>query len=222
MVDKIVSGIAQFQKDVFPQHRVLFKELAGGQAPETLFITCADSRIDPSLITQALPGDLFICRNAGNVVPTHVRDAGGVTATIEYAVDALGVRHIVVCGHSDCGAMKGALHPEMVEKMPHVRDWLTNCQAAVRVVEQRHGNADEATRVARLIEENVLLQIQHLRTHPSVAGAIAGGNMTLHGWVYDIETGAVRAYDPDTGTFRPLADAHLDAGLAAERRAAAR
>ena len=109
-MEKIISGLAQFKSSSFEERKALFAELANGQSPEVLFITCADSRIDPNLITQTEPGDLFVIRNAGNIVPPHTRDADGVTASIEYAVAVLGIKQVVVCGHSDCGAMKGALN----------------------------------------------------------------------------------------------------------------
>lgn len=219
-MDKLVAGVSNFRRDVFPRHSELFEALSGGQEPETLFLTCSDSRIDPSLITQALPGDLFICRNAGNIVPPHVQDAGGVTATIEFAVVGLDVRHIVVCGHSDCGAVKGAMNLGALDKMPHVRRWLAQVEAAVRVVKARDHDKDEHEQVRILTEENVLLQLQHLRTHPCVAEGVATGELSLHGWVYDIGSGAVRAWDEAAQAFLPLADAHADAGLPETRRAA--
>lgn len=218
-IDKLVAGVQNFRDEVFPQHSELFKELSGGQEPATLFVTCSDSRVDPSLITQALPGDLFICRNAGNIVPPHVQDAGGVTATIEFAVVGLAVKHIVICGHSDCGAVKGAMNLGALDKMPHVRSWLSQVEAAVRAVEARDGGKNEAEKIRILTEENVLLQLRHLRTHPCVAEAMAAGRLTLHGWVYHIGSGEIRAHDPARGAFVPLADAHADAGLPETRRA---
>jgi carbonic anhydrase len=120
----LVDGVKKFQQTAFPAHQDLFSELASGQSPEWLFVTCADSRIDPCLITQTKPGELFLCRNAGNIVPPFGEAMGGVSATIEYAVMALGVRHIIVCGHSDCGAMKGVLHPDKVAHLKS-RSWTT-------------------------------------------------------------------------------------------------
>jgi len=213
MVKKIISGASRFRRDVYPRHKELFETLAGGQSPETLFITCADSRVDPSLITQAEPGDLFICRNAGNIVPPHVSDAGGVTATVEYAVGALGISHIVVCGHTDCGAMKGALDLDGLRDFPHVADWLSHSKAALRVVQAR-GCGSEEERLEMLTRENVLLQLQHLRTHPYVAAALSQGRLTLHGWVYDIRSGDIVAHNSRTGEFEPLDDS-ADTGQSA-------
>ena len=127
-MDHVISGVAKFQKEVYPNKKATFQKLANGQNPEVLFITCSDSRIDPNLVTQTDPGELFICRNAGNIVPPHSNQTGGMTASIEFAVAALGVSHIVVCGHTDCGAMKGAIKPEGLDALPHVKEWLSPSQ----------------------------------------------------------------------------------------------
>jgi carbonic anhydrase len=202
-MEKVISGIVRFQGDEFEARRKLFAELANGQSPEVLFITCADSRIDPNLVTQTQPGDLFICRNAGNIVPPHVKTAGGVTASIEYAVAVLGVKDIVVCGHTDCGAMKGALNPEALKDLPHVHDWIDHSRAAVEVVKATRGQATLEELLA-VTEQNVLLQLQHLGTHPAVAARISTGDVELHGWVYHIETGGVTAYDAKAHKFLPI------------------
>jgi carbonic anhydrase len=204
-MDQVVSGVAKFRRSIFPQHRELFAELANGQRPEALFITCADSRIDPNLVTQTRPGDLFIIRNAGNIVPPHTRQAGGVTATIEYGVAVLNVGHIVVCGHTHCGAMGGAIDPESVAELPHVREWLLHSRAAVEIVKERHGCLCPE-HIREVIEQNVLVQLQHLRTHPVVAARLAAGRLELHGWIYELETGDVYCHDESTGTFLPIAD----------------
>ena len=205
---KVVSGIVDFQNNTFKKHASLFAELATQQSPEVLFITCADSRIDPNLVTQTKPGDLFICRNAGNIVPPHTRNAGGVTASIEYAVEVLGVQDIVVCGHTDCGAMKGAMNLDAVAHLPHVHDWLDHARAAVDTVNYRASNQDQESdadsALLNVIRENVLLQLQHLRTHPAVAARVNCGEIELHGWVYDIETGAVTCLDETSHQFVPL------------------
>jgi len=203
-VKKVVSGIVEFQKGSFKQHESLFSELANGQSPEVLFVTCADSRIDPNLVTQTQPGDLFICRNAGNIVPPHTRQAGGVTASIEYAVAVLGVKDIVICGHTDCGAMKGAMNLDAVAELPHVRDWLEHSRAAVEVARATPGKSSPHEELIRVTEENVLLQLQHLRTHPAVAAKIRNGEIGLHGWVYHIESGEVTCYDDPAAKFIPL------------------
>jgi len=206
MMDKIVDGILKFKHEVFPERKELFADLASGQSPEVLMITCADSRIDPGMITQAEPGDLFICRNAGNIVPPHSTHTGGNTASIEFAVAVLGVTDIVVCGHTDCGAMKGAINPEALTELPHVSNWLAHSRAAVAVARRKYPNLEGKDFLKAVTEENVLLQLQHLRTHPVVAAGLAEGKITLHGWVYDIGHGEVHAYDADKDSFTALAE----------------
>ncbi|CAA0087101.1 Carbonic anhydrase 1 [Zhongshania aliphaticivorans] len=215
-MEELIQGVAKFQKEVYPNNEAKFRKLANGQNPEVLFITCADSRIDPNLLTQTQPGDLFICRNAGNVVPPHSNQTGGMTASIEFAVAALGVSHIVVCGHSDCGAMKGALNPDALEGLPHVKEWLGHCRAASEVVKERHGHLDKC-HLEEVAEENVLLQLQHLRTHPAVAAKIASGRVRLHGWIYNIGSGAVECYNEQTKKFEIMDSSYsleLEEGLA--------
>lgn len=204
-MEHVVSGFVSFRRKVFPKHRKLFAELANGQSPEVLFLTCSDSRIDPNLLTQTRPGDLFIVRNAGNIVPPHTRMAGGVTASIEYAVAVLNVKHIVVCGHTRCGAMSGALDPAALEGLPHVRDWLELSRAAVEVV--KHANKFVGPELLRAVtEQNVLVQLGHLRTHPTVAARLATNELQLHGWMYEFETGDVFAVEEHTRTFAPLVE----------------
>lgn len=200
----IAAGVVKFQNEIFPEKQKLFGDLDTGQAPGTLFITCSDSRIDPNLITQTEPGELFICRNAGNIVPPHSKYTGGITASIEYAVAVLNVEHIVVCGHTRCGAMAGAMNPESVKSMPHVDDWLSYARAAVQVTEEKGKDLNEDDKMNLLVHENVLLQIQHLKTHPYVAAHLAAGKLDIHGWVYNIKTGEVDAYEDDNKGFLPV------------------
>lgn len=204
----VISGVAKFQQEVYPKKETIFKKLANGQSPEVLFITCADSRIDPNLVTQTEPGELFICRNAGNIVPPHSNQTGGMTASIEFAVAALGVGHIVVCGHTDCGAMKGALNPENLDSLPHVKEWLGHCRCATEVVKEKHGTELTQEHLAEVTRENVLQQLQHLRTHPAVAAKLATGQVELHGWVYDIELGKILCYDEKQKAFVDMEDAY--------------
>lgn len=206
-MDHVISGVAKFQREVFPNKRAAFKKLANEQNPEVLFITCADSRIDPCLVTQTEPGDLFICRNAGNVVPPHTEQTGGMTASIEFAVAALGVTHIVLCGHTDCGAMKGAIDPDSLEGLPHVKEWLGHCWDAADKVRQKCGSLGQEN-IEEVTRENVLLQLTHLRSHPSVAAALEAGNIKLHGWVYNIGTGAVECFDEEKQKFVPMKQAY--------------
>ena len=201
---KVMSGLATFQNETFPQHRALFERLASGQSPETLFITCSDSRIDPCMLTHTKPGDIFICRNAGSIVPAYGEVIGGVSATIEYAVLALGVKDIILCGHSDCGAMRALLNPQSVAHMPAVSAWLRYGESARFVVQENHSHLSGADLLEAMIEQNVLAQLDNLRTHPAVSARLAKGQLNLHGWVYNIGSGEVRVLDPAQGRFVPL------------------
>ncbi|MBP5943679.1 MULTISPECIES: carbonic anhydrase [Pseudomonas] len=205
---QIVDGFLHFHHEVFPQQEELFKKLATAQAPKAMFITCADSRIVPELITHSSPGDLFVTRNVGNVVPPYGQMNGGVSTAIEYAVLALGVQHIIICGHSDCGAMRAVLNPDSLEKMPTVKAWLRHAEVAKTMVHENCNCADEKESMPILTEENVIAQLQHLRTHPSVASRMANGQLFIHGWVYNIETSEIKAYDADQGRFLPLDGSH--------------
>lgn len=195
--DSIVRGVQKFQEKVFPEQRDLFQELAHQQRPAALFITCADSRIDPCLLTQTKPGELFICRVIGNVVPRYPESIGGVSATIEYAVGALGVPDVIVCGHTDCGVIKGVLHPQSTKSLANVSAWLRHAQPAREAVEPLKGKLnDDAKFFMALTEQNVVQQLHNLKTHPTVAAGLEQNKVKLHGWVYHIARGAVSAYDP--------------------------
>jgi carbonic anhydrase len=198
------QGVVKFQREVFPEKQELFEKLATGQSPEALFITCSDSRIETAMLTQTDPGELFICRNAGNIVPPHTNQTGGMTASIEFAIGALKVPNIVVCGHTECGAMKGAMNRAALTSLPHVREWLGYAQGAVDIVEAIGAGLDPDAKMRMLLEQNVILQLQHLKTHPTVAVALAQKAVTLHGWVYDIKTGEVCAFDEATGAWLPV------------------
>ncbi len=197
-MDRILKGLSRFQKRVYPKHRDLFQKLALGQRPEALFITCADSRIDPSMLMQTKPGELFICRVIGNVVPPYPDAIGGVSATIEYAVGVLGVPDVIVCGHTDCGVMKGVLNPEPLEALTSVSAWLNYAQPARQAVGQTHTGAEILLAVT---ERNVVEQLRNLRTHPSVAARLEQDDLRLHGWLYDLAEGTVAAYDPGQDSF---------------------
>lgn len=204
-VDRLFDGVREFRDNVFPERREQFEELAKGQNPRILFITCADSRVVPEMITQTEPGELFVCRNIGNIVPAYGEMMGGVSAVVEYAVVALGVTDIVVCGHSNCGAMAGLIRGEAaLDKMPTVRSWLRNAHAARSVVEVLHPDLTGGAKIQALVEQNVVTQIQHLGTHPAVAAGVASGKLELHGWVYDIETGGIHLHDVTQGRMVPF------------------
>ena len=200
------AGYRRFRKDIYPNHEQEYIKAASvPQTPHALIVTCADSRIDPEMITQSRPGDIFVTRNVGNLVPAYGEMLGGVSAVIEYAVSALKVQHVVICGHSDCGAMKGLLNPDSLEKLPTVKSWLKNAHAALSVASSlTETDESKEERLRRLTEENVLLQMQHLRTHPSVAGAMARKELTISGWVYDIGKGEVRISEDGGRVFAPV------------------
>lgn len=206
-MQRLIQGLHEFQTNIFSSQRELFQRLAHGQKPEALFITCSDSRVDPNLVTQTKPGELFILRDAGNIVPPLGGPVGAAHATIEYAVAVLEVRDIILCGHSHCGAMDGLLHPERLEGLPMVTAWLTHAEKTRRIVRENYGHLSGADLLTAAAEENVLVQLGHLRTHPSVAAALDRGELSLHGWVYKFETGEVFAYAPEEGQFLPLAEA---------------
>ena len=204
-MQKLVKGIHQFQTDIFSSKQRLFENLAEGQHPLALFITCSDSRIDPNLLTQTEPGELFILRNAGNIVPPYGAVEGGEAATIEYAVSVLGVKDIIICGHSHCGAMSGLLDQSQLGKLPAVRSWLCHAESTHRIVEENYEHiTDASARLTLTVEENVLVQLEHLRTHPTVAAALGRNELELHGWVYKFETGQVFGYQPKEHQFLAL------------------
>lgn len=221
---KLCRGIEQFQRSVYPQYRNMFLALADKQHPEAMLITCADSRIVPTLFLQCEPGDLFICRNAGNIVPPYEGGTGGVTATVEYAVDVLGIRHVIVCGHSDCGAMKTVLNPKALRNKPAIGRWLHHADRARRIAVESPRPATPEQRLRLVTEENVIAQLHNLGTHPAVAAGLARGDVDLYGWYYDITTASISSYDPAAGTFVPF-DGTLPAAtpmVAARRGATAR
>ena len=204
---KLIEGHKRFLAEVFPEKRSHFHLLAESQAPAWLFITCADSRVLPDLILQTEPGDLFISRSIGNVVPITTQDVDGVTATIEYAVQVLKVRHAIVCGHSDCGAMKAALNPNGLGDLPKARRWLDHVQAAFAYRQPLNPAEGENAELASLIRGNVVAQLMSLHAQPAVVHAEAEKRLTVHGWYYDILTGRIEGYDEKQRKFVPLTDA---------------
>jgi carbonic anhydrase len=216
-MDRFIQGIQNFQRDVYPAHRELFQRLASGQNPEALFIACSDSRVSLEWLTQTGPGDLFVCRNAGNIAPRH-GETDAVTAAIEYAVSALKVKDIVVKGHSDCGAMKGLLNPGALNAMPEVRNWLRHSQDARRAFDSTHMGPSAPEALETLSKLNIRLQLENLRTHPQVRTALRAGTLSLHGWYYDIHSGTVQAWDADAQgwvavneSYSPISSKHEDA-----------
>ena len=200
-MEKIIRGIHNFQQNVFGTQQQLFSRLSEGQHPDALFVTCSDSRIDPCLVTQTKPGDLFVLRNAGNIIPPYGASNGGEAAAVEFAVTGLGVKDIIVCGHSHCGAVQGLLNPQKLAKMPTVAEWLRQASATQRIVEENYADTTGDELMTAAVKENVLVQLDNLRTHPSVASKLSQGKLNLHAWVYTFENGRVFSYDPDAQKF---------------------
>jgi carbonic anhydrase len=222
-MNELIGRVLRFEKDVYSIRSELYGQLASrGQSPKALMISCADSRIVPEHVMQAEPGDLFVCRNAGNIVPPFAQMNGGVSSTVEYAVAALGVRDIIICGHSDCGAMKAVADPHCVHDMPNVAAWLRHSSAAHRVVRDAYPDLGNGDLVRAISMENVVAQLSHLRTHPTVAAGMARGEISLHGWFIDIHAGQILALDGVTGQFVAVQDGvPLPVAQPAERRLAA-
>ena len=182
--------------------RELYESLAEKQKPHTLFLTCGDSRIEPSLLTGTAPGQIFVERTPGNIVPTYDEGASvGVSASIEYAVAILEVANIIVCGHSSCGAMKALLNPNGLDGLPATTRWLRYAQPAVEMLNGKYSLTADADRLTILTKLNVLEQITHLHSHPAVEERLARGTLELFGWFYEIHTGTVEVFDPVKGTF---------------------
>lgn len=222
-MEQLIKGLHEFQTHYFSTHREMFARLSLGQHPRVLFITCSDSRINPHLITQTEPGELFIMRNVGNIIPPYGATNGSEAAAIEYAIQALGIENIILCGHSDCGAIKGLLQlGQLAEQMPLVYDWLKHAEATRQVIKENYKELEGASLVNVAIQENVLTQIENLRTYLAIRAKLRAGKIHIHAWIYQIETGKVFAYSPSDGQFVILESqfiASLDCGhadLAAE------
>lgn len=207
-MQKLIEGVHRFHSETFRNHRELFARLANGQHPQALFVTCCDSRINPNLITQTDPGELFIVRNVGNIIPPYGTSGSAEDAAIEYSLDALGIEDIIVCGHTGCGAMQGLLDVGQTDHLPSVRNWLRHAAATRRIVDELYKHLQGENLLTLTAEENVLVQLENLRTHPAVAVGLASGRVKLHAWMYKIATGQVFAYDAQRGQFVDLSEAN--------------
>jgi carbonic anhydrase len=215
ILNRLKDGVRHFRNTIYEENAEAYRLAASTpQRPHTLVVACADSRVDVETITNSGPGEVFITRNIGNMVPAYGEMLGGVSAVIEYAVSALGVKHVVICGHSDCGAMKALLHPEATESMPTVKSWLNNGRAALSVAESLQAE-DGRDLMPVLTEQNVLMQLAHLKTHPSVAGAMARGDLTVSGWVYDIGSGEVSIAEDESRAFHHVSIEEAEAQMEA-------
>jgi carbonic anhydrase len=205
-MQKLEAGVHHFQANYFARNRRLFEKLTDqGQRPETLFITCSDSRVVPTLITSAAPGELFIVRNVGNIVPSLERGVlGGVSAAIQYAIEVLDIGHVIVCGHTHCGAIDAILNPERVKHLPFVSRWLAESARIPQLIEERYGHLTGEDRVTAAVEENVLVQLENLRSFDFIARRLDAGTLTMSGWVFSIAKGQVFDYDPHAEQFVAL------------------
>jgi len=210
----IIKGAAQFNERASRLVRPLLKRLADdGQTPDALFITCADSRIDPVNITQTLPGDLFILRNIGNLVPSIESEDSSVMAAVEYSTGALGVKTIVICGHSDCGAMKAVLAGKDLSTMPNARDWLTHAEPSTYGYKNGQDDvhfASDLPEVDKLSQINVVTQFENLLSYPSVRQGIEAGNLNLVGMWFDIGNATLNIYDTEQKQFVPITSENAD------------
>lgn len=203
----LLPGLRKFSERVFPGHQEHFESLAQGQKPHTLMITCSDSRIDPNLVTQTKPGELFVVRNAGNIIPPFGASKGGEEAAIEFAIEGLGVSNIVICGHSQCGAMAALVDKVNLDNLPCVKSWLSHAQGTKKRMKSKGGDFE----LTDVVEENVLVQADNLRTHPSVSAALRAGSVQLFGWVYSFETGSIAVYDPRLKRYLPSTEVREEA-----------
>jgi len=200
MPQQLVEGLRRFRRESFPLFREHYQRLvAEGQRPSTLFLGCADSRVVPDLLTSALPGDLFVIRNVGNLIPPFEPDAGfhGTSAGIEFATLVLGVKDIVVCGHSHCGAIRALFTPPRPDT-PHITRWLELARPAL--VDALPAEAN----LRRTEMRAVVLQVERLMSYPMVRERVESGDLCLHGWYYVIEEGRVLGLDAGSGEFLPL------------------
>lgn len=198
---KLTAGVHKFQSEIFPGRRRQFEALGNQQHPIAMFFTCADSRIIPNLVLQTEPGEVFTERTPGNIVPRYSDHVGGVTASVEFAVQVLHVPLIVICGHTDCGVARVLLEPEKASGMPALQSWMRHSLPARERLLRDHPSATREDKLRILTQYNVLAQLENLRTHPVVAAAIAKDQLDVQGWVYDIASGAVLSANQETGEF---------------------
>ncbi len=203
-MQQLVQGVHHFQKIGFREREELFGRLKHGQKPEACLITCADSRIVPNLITNSEPGELFIVRNVGNLIPCYGTSNNGEMAAFEYAIVELGIQDLIVCGHTGCGAMQALVSTPLtptISRTPLVSHWLHHADATLEIIREHYKHLEGSALANAAAEENVLVQLEHLRTLPSVASRISSGRVRLHGWMYKIDSGEVFYYESEIGQF---------------------
>jgi carbonic anhydrase len=201
---KITKGVAKFQHEIFPARRKQFEELGNQQHPIAMFFTCADSRIVPNLLMQTEPGEIFTERTPGNIVPRYSDHVGGVTASVEFAIQVLRVPLLIVCGHTDCGVIKALLEPDKAAGMPALQTWMRHSMPARERLLRDNSRWSRDEKLRLLTEYNVLAQLENLKTHPAVEGRLAKGEIEIYGWIYNIASGSILVANEATGTFQPL------------------
>lgn len=184
----LLQGNARFREEIASETAEAFESSSRLHRPKVALVTCSDARIDPQTFTQASPGDLLVVRNGGNIIPTQRPDTSGEVATLEYAVRILGVKHVVVCGHSDCEEMKALLDPDTCANLSYAPAWVRESEEALAAVDS---DLDPETKLDRLIEANVLLQLDKLRNLEFIRAAESERVLNLHGWVYDLESARI-------------------------------
>jgi carbonic anhydrase len=207
-MQRLIEGVHRFREEEFGRYKTLFKKLShGGQNPHTLFITCCDSRVLAELITQSKPGDLFVVKNIGNIVPpcSAVGSTNSTAAAIEFAVHTLQVNDIVVCGHSQCGAMTALLDEGMRKDQPHLCEWLEVASSVRDVIEKKYEHLNAEDRCTAAAVENVLFSIENLHTYPCVVKRLNDQSLRLHGWFFKISSAELFAYDPEKKQFEAIA-----------------
>lgn len=206
--ERYIEGLKSFGEDFFRKNRDLFKQLEEGQNPDTMMITCSDSRIVPHMKTGTYPGDMFLFRNMGNFVPPYREgedDPTGVAAFLEYGTQMLSAKHIIVMGHTNCGAIKGIFKKsEEVEKSSFVKNWLRNGETIKRIVIENFGEDDGDGTVEKGFRENVRVQVENVRSYPFIRDAIQRRQITIHGWLYVVKSGGMHYLHEESGEFQPL------------------
>lgn len=203
---KLIAGIVDFRERFLPEYSDRFRKLAQGQSPDALFISCSDSRVVPDLLASTDPGDMFVMRNVGNLVPPATADGSSTgdlseASAIEYSVAVLEVSDIIVCGHSECGAMKAALSGGPFPETPNLEKWLHHSTSAVFRLQQEGPLDSRLSPHNQLSQLNVLVQLEHLVSYPLVRKRMEAGNLKLSGWWFDIASGEMFAYNRDNRAF---------------------
>jgi carbonic anhydrase len=217
-VKKLLKGIIDFRKNVRPKRLQSYSQLALGQSPDTLLIACSDSRVAPNVFASTDPGDLFVVRNVGNCVPPCKKNGffsksdTSEIAALEFAILNLKVRNVIVCGHSECGAMNAIFNgiSDLSVESAHLRSWLINGQQELNLITPKSSGLSPQNQLSQL---NVITQIDHIRTYPFIRRLESEGKLTLHGWWFDIANADVYSYDWSQGSFILLEEAYIESLL---------